>query len=116
MIAELEGKEAATAVREPGEPVKRKMNAAARARIRDAQKKRWAEFHKANGTTKPTKRRAKRQMSPEGRERIAEATRKRWAEFRAAKAAGANKAARKTTRKMARKTPAEPSLTAGATV
>jgi hypothetical protein len=63
-------------------PKKRVMNAAARKRIAQAQRKRWAEFHKTKGG--PAK---KRTMSAEGRERIAEATRKRWAEFRAAKAA-----------------------------
>ena len=67
------------------------MNTAARQRISQAQRKRWAEFHKTKGS--PGK---KRVMSPEGRERIAEATRKRWAEFRAAKAAAAGtKPARK---------------------
>lgn len=64
-------------------PKKRVMNAAARKRIAQAQRKRWAEFHKTKGTTTAKKR----TMSPEGRERIAEATRKRWAEFRAQKAA-----------------------------
>jgi ribosomal protein L29 len=72
-------------------PKKRVMNAAARKRIAQAQRKRWAEFHKTKGTTTATK---KRTMSPEGRERIAEATRKRWAEFRAQKAA-ANKPGKK---------------------
>src|SRR5262245_50543819 len=68
----------------------RVMKAAARKRIAQAQRKRWAEFHKTKGTTAK-----KRTMSPEGRERIAEATRKRWAEFRAQKAAAANKPGKK---------------------
>jgi hypothetical protein len=79
-------------------PKKRVMNAAARKRIAQAQRKRWAEYHKTQGA--PAKK--KRTMSAEGRERIAEATRKRWAEFRAAKAAAGKpgrKAARRATKK-----------------
>ena len=91
-IAEIQhqlGNAPATASAES--PTKRVMNAAARNRIAQAQRKRWAEFHKKKGS--PAK---KRVMSAEGRERIAEATRKRWAEFRAKKAATAAKASKKT--------------------
>jgi hypothetical protein len=70
-------------------PKKRVMNAAARKRIAQAQRKRWAEFHKTKGGGESSPK--KRTMSAEGRERIAEATRKRWAEFRAQKAASAKK-------------------------
>jgi len=83
-------------------PKKRVMNAAARNRIAQAQRKRWAEFHKSRGIT-PKKTKKKRTMSAEGRERIAEATRKRWAEFRAQKAA-ANKPAKKAGRRGGKKT------------
>ena len=76
---------------------KRPLTAAARKRIARAQRKRWAEYHKAKEA--PAK---KRNMSPAARERIAEATRKRWAEFRANKAA-ALKAAAKPARKAAAK-------------
>ena len=76
---------------------KRPLSAAARMRIAKAQKKRWAEFHKAKEA--PAK---KRNMSPAARERIAEATRKRWAEFRAKKAA-AEKAVAKPAKKAAKK-------------
>ncbi|HEV3201684.1 MAG TPA: hypothetical protein VGZ73_27480 [Bryobacteraceae bacterium] len=75
-------------------PKKRVMNVAARKRIAQAQRKRWAEYHKTQGAPS----RKKRVMSAEGRERIAEATRKRWAEFRAAKAAATGKHARKAGR------------------
>jgi hypothetical protein len=69
---------------------KRTMSASARSRIAAAQRKRWAEFHKASGTpAKKAGRQAKRKMSAAGRERIAEATRKRWAAYRAQKAARA---------------------------
>jgi hypothetical protein len=80
-------------------PKKRVMNVAARKRIAQAQRKRWAEYHKNQGV--PVKK--KRMMSAEGRERIAEATRKRWAEFRAAKAAAAGKPAKKSANRAARK-------------
>jgi hypothetical protein len=76
---------------------KRPLSDAARNRIAKAQRKRWAEYHKAKEA--PAK---KRNMSPAARERIAEATRKRWAEFRAEKAA-ALKAAAKPARKAAKK-------------
>jgi hypothetical protein len=79
---------------------KRPLSAAARRRIARAQRKRWAEYHKAQEA--PAK---KRNMSPAARERIAEATRKRWAEFRAKKAA-AEKAAAKPAKKAAAKKPA----------
>ena len=98
-IAEIQrqlGNAPATASTET--PKKRVMNAAARKRIALAQRKRWAEYHKTQGS--PAKK--KRVMSAEGRERIAEATRKRWAEFRAAKAAAGKpgrKAARRATKR-----------------
>src|SRR5271157_152864 len=79
---------------------KRPLSTAARKRIARAQRKRWAEYHKAQEA--PAK---KRNMSPAARERIAEATRKRWAEFRAKKAA-ALKAAAKPAKKVAAKKPA----------
>jgi len=81
---------------------KRPLSAAARKRIAQAQRKRWAEYHKAQEA--PAK---KRNMSPAARERIAAATRKRWAEFRAKKAA-AEKAAAKAAKakKAAAKKPA----------
>ncbi len=70
-------------------PRKRTMSAAAKRRIAEAQRKRWAAFHKKEATaSKPATgaaRRQKRKLSAEGRKRIIEATRKRWAAFRAAK-------------------------------
>jgi hypothetical protein len=67
---------------------KRVVSPAGRRRMAEAQRRRWAEVHKANGTpaTKaPAK--TKRKMSAAGRKRIAEATRKRWEAYRAQKAA-----------------------------
>ncbi len=82
--------------RKPG----RKMSAAARKRIAEAQRKRWEAFRKASDTAPAAARQTaktakaaptqKRTMSAAGRKRIAEAARKRWAEFRkAAKKAAA---------------------------
>ncbi len=75
---------AATSVTQP--PNKRHaMSAAARRRIAEAQKKRWAEFREAKGPAQAsagTPNQPKRRISAAGRKRIAEAARKRWAEFR----------------------------------
>ena len=82
---------------------KRFLSADARARIGDAQRKRWAA---AKGQSEPAEPAAsqspkkKRKMSAAGRRAIAEGTRKRWAAVRAAKAQ-AEQAGTKTTRKAA---------------
>jgi hypothetical protein len=79
----------------PGAPKgkRRKMSAAARKRIGDAQRKRWAESKKAAEpsapATTPEGPKKKRKMSAAGRQAIAEATKKRWATFHAAKKAAA---------------------------
>jgi hypothetical protein len=65
----------------------RKLSAAARARIADAQRKRWAKTRKS-ATPRPVKVQAvgaKRTISAAGRNRIAAAQRARWAKIRAAK-------------------------------
>ena len=71
---------------------RRKMSAAARKRIGDAQRKRWAESKKPSEpqsqpapVSEAPKR--KRKLSAAGKRAIAEATKKRWAAFHAAKAA-----------------------------
>jgi len=64
----------------------RQMSAAARARIAEAQRKRWAAARKEKGASAPKPSTAgKRPISAAGRRAIAEAARRRWA---AAKAAG----------------------------
>src|ERR1017187_8011602 len=67
---------------------RRKMSAAARKRIGDAQRKRWAE---SKGTSQPAATseapKRKRKLSAAGKRAIVEATKKRWAAFHAAKAA-----------------------------
>jgi len=68
------------------EPVRRrgKMSAAARRRIAEAQRKRWAAMKGGSGqpiTAEGAK--PKRRISAAGRKRILEALKKRWAAYRA---------------------------------
>ena len=77
---------------EPGRK-RRKMSAAGRKRIAEAQRKRWAASRKESApakAAKPEAQKPKRRLSAAGRKRIIEATKKRWAAVRAAaaKAAG----------------------------
>jgi hypothetical protein len=69
---------------------RRKMSAAARKRIGEAQRKRWAAAKKESGAAsiaaKPADKKPKRKLSAEGRKRIIEATKRRWALIRAAAA------------------------------
>ena len=73
---------------------RRKMSAAARKRISDAQRKRWAE---SKGTSQPAASsespKRKRKLSAAGRRAIRAATKKRWAAFYAAKKGTAKKTA-----------------------
>jgi hypothetical protein len=71
---------------------RRKLSAAARKRIGDAQRKRWAESKPPSvatsqpaATSEAPKR--KRKLSAAGKRAIVDATKKRWAAFHAAKAA-----------------------------
>ena len=85
---------------------RRKMSAAARKRIGDAQRKRWAESKKTSSPVAPEAPKPKRKLSPAGKRAIVEATKKRWAAKRAAakttapvvakKAAGQKATAKKT--------------------
>ena len=61
---------------------KRKMSAAARKRISEAQRKRWAAVRHVSAPA-AAKPKPKRKLSAEGRKRIIEATKKRWALVRA---------------------------------
>ena len=88
---------------------RRKLSAAARKRIGDAQRKRWAES-KGTPEVVATSEAPKRKLSAAGKRAIAAATKKRWAAFHAAKKAAkpvvAKKvAAKKTARKIAKKAP-----------
>jgi len=84
---------------------KRKMSAAARKRIGEAQRKRWAE---SKGQSEPPPQavtseavKPKRKISAAGRKRIIEANRTRWAAVKAAKQAEELAAAKKTAPKTA---------------
>ena len=63
---------------------RRKMSAAARKRIGDAQRKRWAESKKTSSPVAPEAPKPKRKLSAAGKKAIVEATKKRWAAFHAA--------------------------------
>src|ERR1039457_6812929 len=75
------GRTAPAATPEPTKGKRRKMSAAARKRIGDAQRKRWAEskgqaeLPSRAVTAKPKRRK----MSAAGRKAISEATKRRWA-------------------------------------
>ena len=59
---------------------RRRMSAAARKRIGDAARRRWAAVRAAQGAAKlATVKRRKGHLSPEGRQRIIEAAKRRWA-------------------------------------
>src|ERR1019366_9941154 len=91
-IAELRqmlqgGPTATAATPEVPKGKRRKMNAAARKRIGDAQRKRWAESKKTSQpSTASEAPKRKRKLSTAGRRAISAATKKRWAAFHAAKA------------------------------
>ena len=118
---------------------RRKMSAAARKRIGDAQRKRWAASKKESGPSSlvaPEVPKPKRKLSAAGKKAIADATKRRWARVRAEAATAAKaqqtpaakktvakkapvKASRKTVKKGAAKrpqkaaaTPAVPAATA----
>ncbi len=96
---------------------RRKINAAGRARIAEAQRKRWAESRKpAESAAKHESPKPKRRLSAAGRKAISDATKRRWALKRAeAKAPAAKKAApakKAATKKAARKTAPAPAQAA----
>jgi hypothetical protein len=69
---------------------RRKVSAAGRKRMAEAQRKRWAAKKKSGAApeaAKPESQKPKRKMSAAGRKRISEATKKRWALVRAAQGA-----------------------------
>jgi len=66
---------------------RRKVSAAGRKRMAEAQRKRWAAKKQASAA--PEAQKPKRKMSAAGRKRISEATKRRWALVRAAAAKAA---------------------------
>ena len=78
----LSGRPAETAVApEPAKRKRRGMSAAGRARIAEAQRKRWAESKKPQAA--PAAAKPKRKLSAAGRRAIVAAAKKRWAAKRA---------------------------------
>jgi hypothetical protein len=89
-IAELRamlpgGRTETTATPEAPKGKRRRMSAAGRARIAEAQRKRWAEAKKTSSPVAPAAAKPKRKLSAGGKKAISEATKKRWAAFHAAK-------------------------------
>ena len=88
---------------------RRKMSAAGRKAIAEAQRKRWAEARKAAEPAPQEAAKPKRRIGKEGMKRIIAATKKRWAAVRAAKAqqekAPAKKAAKKSAAKRRKEGP-----------
>jgi len=66
-----------------------KFSAEARARMAEAQRRRWAEKRGEQGSAPRKTATKKRHLSPEGRKRIAEAARKRWAAIKKGRNASA---------------------------
>ena len=79
-----------TAIPVRGRRGRRRMSASARARIAEAQRKRWAaqRGEPQAGSAEPARPKSKRKLSAAGRRAIIEATKGRWAKVRAAKNAG----------------------------
>lgn len=71
--------------RGPGRP-RGSMSAAGRKAIADAQRKRWAAFHKSNKTTAKAAPAGKDRLSPAKRARVTAGIKKYWAEKRKAAA------------------------------
>ncbi len=90
---------------QPLTPKRRKMSAAARKRIGDAQRKRWAlsksQSEPSLKSVTPETPKKKRKLSAAGRRAIIAATKKRWASIRAAMETGSRSVATKTSRKKA---------------
>jgi len=92
----LTGTPRETAAPEARKGKRRKMSAAARKRIGDAQRKRWAASKGTSlATVSSEAPKRKRKLSAAGKRAIVEATKKRWAAFHAAKKAEAPTVSRK---------------------
>jgi CHASE3 domain sensor protein len=85
--AMLKGGPAKTTTLEITSPKRRKFSAAARRRMAEAQRARWAKIKGESKSLAPAKAPAKtkRKISAAGRRAMAEASRKRWAAVKAGK-------------------------------
>jgi hypothetical protein len=85
-LGRLQGNsDGAVSIAAPVARAKRKMSAAGRARIRAAQKLRWAKVKGKSAAAPAPAKRGPRKMSAEARAKIAAAQKARWAKVRAAK-------------------------------
>jgi DNA-binding protein HU-beta len=105
-IAELRamlpgGRTESTVAPEPTKGKRRKMSAAARKRIGDAQRKRWAASKGDSASASESTTKPKRKLSAAGRAAIVAALKKRWAGKRAAKKAPVKTSAKKAPTKKA---------------
>ena len=89
-----------TSISRPSGRKKRRMSAAGRKAIAEAQRKRWAALKSESALPKAAKK-AKRKLSAAGKAAIVAALKKRWAPKRAAIAAEMTVPARKATKKAA---------------
>ena len=80
---------------------KRRMSAAARKRIGDAQRKRWAAVKKTSSPVAPAAAKPKRRLSAAGKAAIVAALKKRWAAKKTTPAVVKKAAVKKTVRKKA---------------
>ncbi len=96
--AMLSGGPAPPVTLEPKKRKRRKMNAAGRKAIAEAQRKRWAEAKKATGPAPQEASKPKRRFSKAGMARIIAANKKRWRLQKAAAKAAAKKPAPATLR------------------
>jgi hypothetical protein len=80
----LTGDRAKPAAKREAGRQRRKVSAAGRKRMAEAQRKRWAAKKQASAA--PEAQKPKRKMSAAGRKRISDATKQRWALVRAAAA------------------------------
>ena len=87
----------ATQEEAPEQPKRRKFSAAAKAKMRKAQKERWAKIKGETATEAPAPKngRKKRTMSAAGRAAISAAAKARWAKLRGEKAPEAEKKGKK---------------------
>jgi hypothetical protein len=109
-IAELRamlpgGRTETTATPEAPKGKRRRMSTAGRARIAEAQRKRWAESKKTSSPVAPEVPKPKRRLSAAGKKAISEATKKRWARVRAEAAEAAKAQQAPAAKKTAKKAP-----------
>ncbi|MGA3240984.1 MAG: hypothetical protein ABSG03_32345 [Bryobacteraceae bacterium] len=81
---QLSGASAESAATPEAGPKRRKVSAAGRKRMAEAQRKRWAAKKQSAAGPEAAGQKPKRKMSAAARKRISEATKKRWALVKAA--------------------------------